>query len=332
MLILRRTDVEGVLDKDPDSVLETVRRAYVAHARGQTSVPHSVFLRFPGNTRDRIIALPAYVGGERPVAAVKWIASFPANIDAGVERASAVIVLSSVTDGRPRAVLEGAVISARRTAAGAVLAAEELTVGAPETVRSGMSFVGCGVINFEVLRFARHRLPRLREVAVFDLDPARAEAFAERARGQWPEMTVTICEDVERAMASHRLVSLATTAGEPHLTIEACRPGTVVLHVSLRDLTVESILAARNVVDDVDHVCRAATSLDLAARATGNRDFVHAEIGALLDGTTRLPYDEDAVTVFSPFGLGCLDAALAAYTLDEAVGRGLGIDIPDFVD
>src|SRR4051794_31183059 len=123
VLILGRRDVKAVLDGADGTVLRTVRDTYVAHAHGETSVPHSVFLRFPGDDRNRIIGLPAYVGGPRPVAAMKWIASFPGNIDHGLERASAAILLNSVDDGRPVALVEGSVISARRTAASAAVAA-----------------------------------------------------------------------------------------------------------------------------------------------------------------------------------------------------------------
>nr|WP_062333260.1 2,3-diaminopropionate biosynthesis protein SbnB [Herbidospora sakaeratensis] len=329
MLILRRRDVLDLLDGAEDTVCTIVENAYAAHARGATAVPHSVFLRFPDRPGDRIIGLPAYVGGERPVAALKWVSSFPGNTAAGRERASAAILLNSLADGRPEALLEGAVISARRTAASAAVAAGLLTAGAPADVRRGVTLIGCGVIGFEILRFLRARLPELEEVTLYDLDAARAAGFADRVAGLG--LKTSVAADAGTAMAAHRLIALATTAGEPHLGTGDCRPGTLILHVSLRDLTPEAVLAARNVVDDTDHVCREATSLDLAARRSGNRDFVDAEIGDLLTGAATLPYSAEAVTVFSPFGLGALDAALAAHVVDGAAARGLGTHVSDFV-
>jgi ornithine cyclodeaminase len=246
-------------------------------------------------------------------------------------RASATIVLNSVDDGRPVALLEGAVISARRTAASAAVAAAELTAGAPHEVRTGVSLIGCGVINGEVLRFLRTQLPELAHVSVFDLDPRRARAFADRIRQGGPPLRVEVVETVEQAIAANRLVSLATTATRPHLDLQDCRPGTVLLHLSLRDLTPASVLSARNVVDDAEHVCRAETSLDLAERAVGDRRFITAEIGNVLAGRTQVAWDPASVTVFSPFGLGALDAALAAYVHDVAAARGFGIHITDFV-
>ncbi|MGQ0838790.1 2,3-diaminopropionate biosynthesis protein SbnB [Actinokineospora sp.] len=331
MLILRHSDVTTVLDSSDEAVCQAIRTAYVAHCRRETSVPHSVFLRFPNDTSNRIIALPAYVGGDRPVASLKWIASFPGNIQHDQERASAAILLNSVVDGTPVALLEGSVISARRTAASAAIAAAVLTADAPDYVRAGVSLIGCGVINHEVLRFLRGQLPRLRRVTLFDLDADRARAFAGRVADQWPDLEVDIGGGIDAALAAHRIVSIATTAATPHTSTEPCQPGTVLLHLSLRDLTPESILAATNVVDDADHVCRAGTSLDLAQQAVGHRGFITAEIGDLLTERASLPYDPTATVVFSPFGLGALDATLAAHVYDTATELDFGVRVADFL-
>lgn len=339
MLILGNSDVRRILDGREREVREAVRTAYEAHARGTTAVPHSVFLRFPGDDRNRVIALPAFLGGQptegnsagtagEPVAGVKWISSFPGNIDRGLERASAVMVLNSMATGHPEALIEASVISARRTAASAALAAATLAADTPDT---GAALIGCGVINFEVLRFLRATLPGLTDVTLHDHDPARAAAFARRVADWQPELKVAVADRVEDAVAAHALVSLATTAGTPHMDTRHCRPGSLLLHLSLRDLTPESVQAAVNVVDDTDHVCRAATSLHLAEQAAGNRDFIAAEIGGVLlaDGPWRR--DPDRVTVFSPFGLGILDLAVAALVRRTALAEGHGTLLSGFL-
>jgi 2,3-diaminopropionate biosynthesis protein SbnB len=330
MLILRRTDVTGVLSGREAEIIDLVADTYRLHDAGQTSLPHSTFLRFPEehHSRDRIIGLPAYRGGERPVAGMKWIASFPGNVAVGTERASAAIVLNSLDHGRPVAFVEGAVISAKRTAASAALAAVELTTGRHPT---SVLLIGCGVINLEILRFLAAAFPELREAALYDTDPARAEAFTARCAEAVPRVKAHPVGDLTEALRVHRLVSLATTAASPHMDLSACGPDTTVLHVSLRDLTAEAVLGAVNVVDDVDHVCRERTSLDLAQQAAGNRDFVAAEIGALLRGTTTLTRVPERSVVYSPFGLGVLDIALAEFVREEAERRGLGVHVEDFL-
>ncbi|MEU2665700.1 2,3-diaminopropionate biosynthesis protein SbnB [Micromonospora sp. NPDC007220] len=323
MLIVSAGEVRQILADREDAVLDAVRRAYVLHARGRTVLPHSVFLRFPEDARNRIIGLPAYLGDDSPVAGMKWISSFPGNVDRGLARASAAIVVNSMTDGHPVALIEGSTISARRTAASAALAA-----GALAPPACGVSLIGCGVINFEVLRFLRAALPGLTEVTVFDLDAGRAAAFARRC-ARW-DLTVRVAGGVEEALGAHPLVSLATTAGVPHLGLAHCRPGALVLHLSLRDIFPADVRSAVNVVDDADHVCRAATSLHLAEQETGNRDFIAAGIGEILDGA-GWRHGPERVTVYSPFGLGVLDLAVAELVRRAAERDGVGTRLPDFL-
>src|SRR2546426_9608079 len=68
--------------------IQIVREAYLAHADGRSVNPDSYFLRFPGKPDCRIIALPAYLGNGFDVAGLKWIASYPANIQRGFPRRS----------------------------------------------------------------------------------------------------------------------------------------------------------------------------------------------------------------------------------------------------
>lgn len=327
LLILTGEDVAAAVEGREREIIESVARAYLVHAAGDTSLPNSVFLRFPGDALNRIIALPAYLGGEFDAAGVKWVSSFPGNLARGLDRASAAIILNSVETGRPQVFMEGSLVSAKRTAAGAALAARTLhTSGPVET----LGLLGCGPINFEVVRFMRAVAPSLRRLLLFDVDAGRARQFAEKCRalGDFEAHPQAEARD---ALGGADVVSLATTALKPHLfDLSACAPGTTVLHVSLRDLAPEVILSCDNVVDDVEHVCRAQTSVHLAEQLVGHRDFIRGTLAEVLNGTAR-PADGGArVTVFSPFGLGVLDIAVAGLVREAAVEAGRGSVVPSF--
>ena len=327
LLILRGDEISDLLRGRELEMIEEVRKAYVAHQRGDSSLPHSSFLRFPNNDTDRIIALPAFLGDGFDVAGLKWISSFPGNVRKGMARASAVLILNSCENGHVDAILESSLISAKRTAASAALAAQKLSGGNPAGT---IGLIGTGVINLEVARFVHALLPGISRAVLFDLDADRATRFGNRL-SEVGFTEVEVAPSLAAVLSGCSLVSFATTAIRPHVDdLSLCPPGATILHVSLRDLTAEAILASDNVVDDADHVSRAQTSIHLAEQKTGNRDFIRATLAEVCEGAAA-PRTEGKVSVFSPFGLGVLDLAVGKLALDAALAAGRGTVIESFL-
>src|SRR5437667_8769363 len=317
--ILRGSEVRAVLAGRELELIQVVRMAYETHGDGDSSLPHSVFLPFPGQPRDRIIALPAYLGGACPIAGIKWVSSFPENLPLGVDRASAVLILNSPQTGRPEAVIEGSVISAKRTAASAALAAQCLLSGS-KVGRVGM--IGCGLINFEIARFLLAVFPEAETFALFDKDEAHAKQFANKKI--FDGVGVEIAKDVKAVLRNCPLISIATTALTPHIgELRECPRGSAILHISLRDLTPEVILSCDNVVDDLDHVCRAQTSVHLAEQLVGHRKFIRCTLADILRGRAPARNGSETFSVFSPFVLGLLDLAVGKLARDLALQQGL---------
>jgi 2,3-diaminopropionate biosynthesis protein SbnB len=327
LLILSGQDVAEACAGRELEILEVVRAAYRAHGRGDSALPHSTFLRLPGDETNRIIALPAYLGEGFAVAGMKWIASFPGNVERGMARASALVILNSPATGRPEVVLEGSLVSAKRTAASAAAAAHALLGGrAPEAA----GLVGAGVIHRETARFLALALPGLERFVIHDLDAGRARRLASLLAQSG--MRAETASTIEEVLGRCPLVSFATTAARPHVReLSRCAPGTVLLHISLRDLAPELLLQADNVVDDPDHVCRAETSLHLAERLAGHRDFIRCTLADILDGRAPARRDATSLAVFSPFGLGVLDLAVGQLVARKAQEAGRGLVLPGFL-
>jgi ornithine cyclodeaminase len=329
ILIVKGNEVRSVLTGQEQELLRVVRSAYVAHALGKSSLPHSTFLTFPEGPQNRIIALPAYLGDGFDIAGVKWISSFPGNLDLGFERASAVLILNSMETGRPQAIIESSIISAKRTAVSAALAAQCLLKG-KSVERVGM--VGGGVINFEIVRFLQAACPDCKSFVLFDLDEKRGQHFKEQCLQTFEHIEVDLAGNVQTVLSAAPLISIATTASKPHLfDLSKCAPGTTILHISLRDLSPEIILSCDNVVDDINHVCRAQTSVHLAEQLAGHRDFIRCTLADILMGAAPEKSDEQSITIFSPFGLGILDIAVGKLVLDLEVRQNRGMVVKSFL-
>jgi ornithine cyclodeaminase len=299
LTIISGPTVRRILEDD-ELVLRAVTDAYLAHARGQTKSPGTQPLYANGG---RFFAMPASIEDGRPIMGVKWVASFVRNVTAGGERASAMLIVNDAESGRPLAIVDGTVISAKRTAAAAAVA---LRAVAERESTTSLALVGCGPINYEIFRFIAHLFP-LHRVSLVDLDADRVARFAERVRAEFPQVTPSAAT-LDEALQTSEVVSFATNATVPYITSIPMRPS-VVLHISLRDLAPEIIASSYNIVDDVEHVCSARTSVHLAAEATGHRDFIRGTIPDLLNGTFR--YERLAVpTIVSPFGMAILDLAV----------------------
>jgi ornithine cyclodeaminase len=136
-------------------------------------------------------------------------------------------------------------------------------------------------------------------------------------------------DSAEALVKSSDLVVFATVAGVPHVTDPSWfAHNPVVLHVSLRDLSPGIVLAATNIVDDVEHCLKADTSVHLAEQRTGHRGFVHGTLFDVMTGAVTPPADRPLV--FSPFGLGILDLAVGRHVYDRLAAEDALTTIPGF--
>ena len=309
--------VKRVIDDNKKQVFDAVEAAYRLHDSGNTLNPDSYFLRYPDRPSARIIALPAHLGGAVQRSGIKWISSFPENRASNLARASAVLILNDAATGYPLACLEASLISSTRTAASAALAAEHISSN-PFTGTLGV--IGTGVIARTTVEWLLFRSWKFHKISLYDVDRKEAEHFNLRA---------DIQDRLASAVSDSSLILFTTTTQHPYLADEklfAHCP--TVLHLSLRDICVNVILASQNIVDDVDHCLKANTSLRLTETAMGNRNFVSGNLVDVLEKKFKPDYDRPRI--FSPFGLGVLDLAVGNLVLEAAKSSGEAIALPDF--
>jgi alanine dehydrogenase len=298
-------DVE--LAVPPVVAVKAVRDAFVAHHHGEWTMPAKVYVtNYPaGDFR----AMPALGGGH---ALLKWVTSFPANPARGLPTVSGVVLLSNADTGELQAVLDAGALTALRTGAAAVLAAE--TLARPDARTAAV--VGAGVNGRAV---ARTFVARGREVSIWDSD-------SERARSAAGELGVALAESLEEALAADVVVTV-TPGHELLLDEGSLAPGQ---HVSLMgaDGPGKSEIAASELARThafCDEWEQASHSGDLAhaveAGLLGREDVT--ALGAVLAGEAPGRQKPEEITTFDSTGLAIQDLAVALACLERAPDGGL---------
>ncbi|EOX4352608.1 TPA: 2,3-diaminopropionate biosynthesis protein SbnB [Vibrio cholerae] len=325
--VISGTIISEYLKTHRTSVLEAVRAAYISHERELTENPTSHFLQFKNNPSDRIIALLASINDERPMSGMKWIASYPGNLQKNIQRASATMILNDASTGYPLACLEASQISSSRTAASAAIAA---SLYKPEKKAKKAVVVGCGIIAREILNYLKEDMWSIDSLILCDINSESADKLKQAVSSKYSNISTST--DLDSCVSKSDLVIFATNAGTPYFDIVgALEKNALVLHISLRDISVESILNAVNIVDDIEHCLKANTSPHLAEQKVANRDFIHQTLPhALVNGAITRDKDDERPIIVSPFGMGILDLAVARNIYEYAIEHDYAHSIPDF--
>ncbi len=285
----------------PERALEAVREAFIAYARGEWTMPPKVYVHaYPaGDFR----AMPALGGGH---ALLKWVTSFPGNPAAGLPTVMGLVLISDASNGVLRAVLDAGAVTALRTGAAAVLAAE--TIGRPDAGRAAV--IGAGVNGRAA---ARTFLARGRDVALWDVDAERAQAVA-------AELGAEVAASREEALAADLVVTV-TPGREVLLAEGALAPGQ---HASLmgadgpgkQEIAVEELARVRVFSDEWE---QASHGGDIAhaveAGVLGRADVT--ELGEVLSGAAEGRRSAEEATVFDSTGLAIQDLAIALAALER---------------
>ena len=286
----------------PESAYEAVRRAFEAHARREwTMQPKLYVTNYPaGDFR----AMPALGGGH---ALLKWVTSFPGNPALGLPTVTGLVVLSNADTGLVEAILDAGTVTALRTGAAAVLAADIL--GRPDAETAAV--IGAGVNG----KAAAQTFASLgRSVSLWDVDQDRAEAVA-------AELGVAVAESRNEALAADLLVTV-TPGREILLGQGSLRPGQ---HVSLMgadgpgkaEIAIVEIARARVFCDEWEQASHGGElAAAVAAGAIGRQDVT--ELGAVLVGTAAGRTSHTETTIFDSTGLAIQDLAIAKAALARA--------------
>lgn len=316
--------INKIVQANPQKIYESVKLAYIQHGDNHTVNPPSYFLKFPDKDKVRIIALPALITQNPRIAGIKWISSNPDNIQIGLKRASAVIVLNDYNTGYPIACLEGSIISALRTVYSAILVSNLLS----QNIKT-IGIIGTGHISEQFIHALVSQSGDIETIKLFDLNLETSKKLKEIIHKIFSSINVEIISNLKDVIVNSNLIFLSTTSSAPYITeLSWFNHNPIVLHISLRDISAEIIVASNNIVDDIDHVLNANTSPDLARQLQGNAEFINCTVSQLINGYNK--FNRSKPIIFSPMGMGILDLVVAHYIYEEAKKSDSIIEIPNF--
>jgi alanine dehydrogenase len=286
----------------PERAVEAVREAFVAYARGEWSMPPKVYV--PAYPAGDFRAMPALGAGH---ALLKWVTSFPGNPARGLPTVTGLVLLSDASDGSLRAALDAGAVTALRTGAAAVLAAETLGRQDAETA----AVIGAGVNGRAT---AKTFLARGRTVMLWDVDEQRARTVAD-------ERGADLASSREEALAADLLVTV-TPGHEILLPKGSLQPGQ---HVSLMgadgpgkaEIAVAELARTRVFCDDWEQASHNGELVHaVEARAIARADAT--ELGTVLAGLAPGRESPGEITSFDSTGLAIQDLAIALAAMERA--------------
>lgn len=338
ILYLCQKDVERAC-QELDSVA-LIREVFRLHSTGQTILPDEAYLAWTNDLGEsvRSLNMPGYVGGSLRVAGTKIINGNISNPERGLPRASGLTLLYDKISVRIVSIMEGAYLSSLRTASVTALATELLQGGEIEC----LAIIGAGVLARAHIELLVKRLPRLRNIWIFDVEKERITALQRdlspmlEARRVEMQPTAT----AEAAIRSAQLIVPVTTTTVGYIPYDWLHPGSLLVNISLDDPLPEVVLKADKViVDDWSLVKNDSRRLigrmyregkvigpDDQIEAVGNGcRRIDAQLGEIVAGTRNGRCSPNDIILVNPFGLSIEDVALGAYVYQAARDLGIGI-------
>ena len=315
--------------------VDAMRAAFGELSGGTATVPVRSHLE---SARGPMLVMPAVLGRHEALG-VKVVSVFPDNPARGEPAVQGAVLLLDAETGRARALLDGAALTAMRTAAGSALATE-LLASADADILVVFGAGAQGRSHVELL--ARTRL--LREVRILSRSGTSAERLALRLSkaadtlvppdAAGPPPVIRAVREPAGALDGARLVVTATNSTRPVFDAQRLEPGAHVNAVGsyrpdMQEIDADVLRRARVVVDQREAAWQEAGDLvvPLESGLIG-RDVVDAELGEIVNGKAPRGRGQYDGTLFKSVGNAAQDVAIAAAALAGAERANLGILAP----
>ncbi len=304
------------------SLVDVIEEAVRCLGRQDFAQPIKPYLRYR-DLKNRIIAMPAFIGGEFDIAGIKWIASFPDNIHKGIPRAHSVVILNRAETGQPVAIINTALLSILRTAAVTGLMIRYFNRLRP-LKNAKLAVIGWGPIGQYHLRMALDLLgDKISRIFLYDLRPIDKTSI-----DFIPQDKVVVAENWQQAYMDTDVFITATVSKAPYID-KPPKKGSLQLNISLRDYKTDMFDYVKNsiIVDNWEEICREKTDIEMMHLEKGlQMEQTKSIIDMVVDHCMK-DYPPEAPIMFNPMGMAVFDMAVGAYYFKEAQKKGIGQEL-----
>lgn len=323
---LSQEDVVKSGGLDMLKTISDVEEVLIMRHRGECIVPHKVVLRKGTQEEEsvtgRINALPGYLGKDKDIGGIKWVASFVNNPrEHKLPRSSSLIILNSFKTGIPLAIMDGTVISAMRTGAIAGIVCKHLAKEG--STRLGM--IGAGVIGRTVLMAIKATVD-IREVDVYDIYSEQRIKFAEKMQEELG-VSVRAVDSAEQALSGKDIIITATPAKQPYVKASWIAEGSLYIHMSGYECEFDVVTQSDKIVVDNWEDVKSRNSQTPAIMFHEGKlsdDDIHAEIAEILVGEKPGRESQEERIFFNPVGMGIQDLIVANRIYETASKNNIG--------
>lgn len=265
--------------------------------------------------------MPAYVGGDIRTAGIKWIASYPANIEKGISRAHSVTILNDHDTGIPFCMINTTMVSAIRTAAVSGMFISEIQHRMPLLEKVNIGIIGFGPIGQSHLDMIKTLLgTRVRSIRIFDL-----KRPPQNVREIYKDDPIEFVPRWQDAFVDADIFVTCTVSSERYIN-EKPKLGSLQLNVSLRDYFPDMRkFMTHIIVDDWDEICRENTDIEqmyLQSGLSPNDTILLSELPG-----SPVQFKPQDVSMFNPMGLAIYDIAIARYYYDRSIIKNTGFEL-----
>jgi ornithine cyclodeaminase/alanine dehydrogenase-like protein (mu-crystallin family) len=218
-----------------------------------------------------------------------------------------------------KAVVEGSLITALRTAAQSIVGMKYL---AKKDFRS-VGIYGAGTqAKYHSMMISKY-FPSS-EIRIFDVRPKSAQNLMREIQRETGAHIIG-CSEPEACSESDVIITV-TTSKRPFLKAEWLRKGQMIAALgSYQEVYPEAIMkASKVVVDNIPQASHRGALKILSDEGYTTKEKDYVTIGEIVAGLKPGRENSDEMIFFEPIGTGMLDVAIATIVYNKAIRKGIG--------